>query len=103
MKWTGTQGGADDAVVYVSQDVSLYTDHYFVCNAGEVDIEVTIDGQNYIRHPVETRVNNGTASTVTANDVAVASGEIGRIQGRFAKFRVLQKGGTASNAYGASY
>lgn len=103
MKWSGTAGTNDNDEVFKSQDVSGYTDHYFVCSAGEVDIEVSIDGTSYIRHPVETRVNNGTASTVTANDVAVASGEIGRIQGRFRNFRVLQKGGSASNAYGASY
>lgn len=98
LEFTGAAGGADNAVIYTSGDVSMYNTHYVQATAGTVDVDVTLDGTNWIA-AVAGRSLVATASTTHVVDAA--SGVCLEIKGKFKKIRVLQKGATASNARGA--
>ena len=92
---TGTAGNADNAVIYTSGDVTDYDVHYIECTAGTVSWDVSLDGTNWIADCAGSSLK-ATASATWV--VTVAATNAVRVPGVFAKIRVLQSGGTASNA-----
>lgn len=98
LSWTGTQGEADNAVVYLSGDVSDYDTCIIECMAGTVDVDVSLDGTNWIT-TVAARSLKATAQTTFVT--SIASGGAIEIAGHYKLIRVLQAGATPSNARGA--
>ena len=98
LNWTGVAGGADNAVVYLSPDVSAYNVHYVEATAGTVDVDVSLDGTNFIAAVAGVSLITTTPATRV---IEAASGVCLEIQGKFKAIRVNQKGATASNARGA--
>lgn len=91
----GSAGTNDDDVVYTANDVSMYNTHYVECTAGTIDVDVSIDGTNWIAAVVGRNiVTTGVFTQVNE----AASGVCLEIKGKFRKLRVNQKGATASNA-----
>lgn len=98
LEFTGQAGTNDNDVVYTSPDVSAYNRHYIECTAGTIDVDVSLDGTNWI--PAVAGVSLVTTTPAT-RVVEAASGVCLEISGKFKKLRVLQKGAVASNARGA--
>lgn len=98
LEFLGTAGVLDNDVVYTSPDVSGYNVHYIEAIAGTIDIDVTLDGTNWI--PAVAAVSLVTTTPAT-RVVEAASGVCLELRGKFKKIRVLQKGAVASNARGA--
>ena len=92
---TGAVGTNDNDVVYTSSNVSHYNTHYVEATAGTVDVDVSIDGTNWIAAVVGRNVVT-TGVFTQVNDAA--SGVCLEIKGVYRKIRVNQKGATASNA-----
>jgi len=97
-EFTGSAGTNDNDVVYTSGDISMYNTHYIEATAGTIDVDVSLDGTNWIA-AVAGRSLVATASTTHV--VEAASGVALEIKGKFKKLRINQKGATASNARGA--
>jgi len=92
---TGSAGTNDNDVVYTANDVSMYNTHYIECTAGTIDVDVSIDGTNWIAAVVGRNiVTTGVFTQVNE----AASGVCLEIKGKYRKLRVNQKGATASNA-----
>ncbi len=98
LDWVGAAGAADNAVVYTSPDVSAYNVHYIECTAGTVDIDVSLDGTNWIAAVAGVSLVTTTPATRV---VEAANGVCLEVRGKFKAIRVNQKGVTASNARGA--
>ncbi len=96
--WIGTVGAADNAEIYNPTDVSMFNVHYIECTAGVIDIDVSIDGVNYIP---AIAVRNLVSTTPTVLVVEAAVGVAVELRGKFERIRVLQKGAVASNARGS--
>jgi hypothetical protein len=92
---TGTQGTNDNDVVYTSGDISGFRKHYIEATAGTIDVDVSIDGTNWITAVAGVSLVTTTPATRV---VEAASGVCIVIEGVFEKLRVNQKGATASNA-----
>ena len=92
---SGSAGTNDNDVVYTANDVSMYNTHYVECTAGTVDVDVSIDGTNWIAAVVGRNI--ATTGVFTQVNEA-ASGVCLEIIGKYRKLRVNQKGATASNA-----
>lgn len=92
---TGTAGTNDNDVVYTSNDITTYNTHYVECTAGTIDVDVSLDGTNYIAAVAGVSLVTTTPAT---RAIDAASGVCLRIEGKFKKLRVNQKGATASNA-----
>lgn len=98
LEWAGIAGAADNAVIYTSPDVSAYNVHYVEATAGTIDVDVSLDGTNWIAAIAGVSLITTTPATRV---VEAASGVCLEIRGKFKKIRVNQKGATASNARGA--
>jgi hypothetical protein len=98
LQFVGAAGAADNAVIYLSPDVSAYNVHYVEATAGTVDVDVSIDGTNFIAAAAGVSLITTTPATRV---VEAASGVCLEIRGKFKAIRVNQKGATASNARGA--
>jgi hypothetical protein len=98
LQWIGAAGGADNAVIYTSPDVSAYNVHYIEATAGTIDVDVSLDGTNWIAAVAGVSLITTTPATRV---VEAASGVCLEIRGKFKAIRVNQKGATASNARGA--
>ena len=98
LEWSGQAGTSDNDVVYTSPDVSGYNVHYVQATAGTIDIDVTLDGTNWIAAVAAVSLVTTTPATRV---VEAASGVCLELRGKFRRIRVLQKGATASNARGA--
>lgn len=92
---SGKAGTNDNDVVYISGEIGDFTRHYIEATAGTVDVDVTLDGTNWIQGVAGRDVTGTTATTLA---VTAASGTMLEIIGRFRGLRVLQNGATASNA-----
>jgi hypothetical protein len=92
---TGVAGADDNDVIYTSGDISDYDVHYIERTAGTVDVDVSFDGTNWVP-AVAMRDLAATASGTFV--VSLGANKAGELRGRFAKLRVNQAGGTASNA-----
>lgn len=98
LAWAGTVGDANDAVIYLSRDVSDYDAHIIEATAGTVDIDVSIDGTNWIAGVAARSLK---ATDQTAFVVSIASGGAIEVIGHYKLIRVNQVGATPSNARGA--
>lgn len=98
LAWTGTAGTNDNDVVYLSGDVSDYDACIIECTAGTVDVDVSLDGTNWIVG-VAARSLKATAQTTFVT--SIASGDAIEVAGHYKLIRVLQAGVTPSNARGA--
>lgn len=98
LSWTGVVGNGDDAVVYLSDDVSDYDTCIIECTAGTVDVDVSLDGTNWLA-TVAARSLKATAQTTFVT--SIASGGAIEVAGHYKLIRVLQAGATPSNARGA--
>lgn len=98
LEFIGVAGVSDNDVVYTSPDVSAYNVHYIEATAGTIDVDVSLDGTNWI--PAVAAVSLVTTTPAT-RVVEAASGVCLELRGKFKKIRVNQKGATASNARGA--
>ena len=92
---TGAAGTNDNDVVYTSGDITTYNVHYVEATAGTVDVDVSIDGTNWIAAVAGVSLVTTTPAT---RAIDAASGVCLRIEGKFKKLRVNQKGAVASNA-----
>lgn len=91
----GSAGTNDNDVVYTSGTIDTYNTHYVEATAGTVDVDVSIDGTNWIAAVVGRNVATTGVFTQVAD---AASGVCLEIKGVYKKLRVNQKGATASNA-----
>ena len=98
LEFVGIAGVSDNDVIYTSPDVSGYNVHYVQATAGTIDIDVTLDGTNWIAAVAAVSLITTTPATRV---VEAASGVCLELKGKFKRIRVLQKGATASNARGA--
>jgi hypothetical protein len=98
LEFTGVAGVSDNDVIYTSPDVSGYNVHYIECTAGTIDVDVSLNGTNWIAAVAGVSLVTTTPGTRV---IDAASGVCLEIQGKFKRIRVLQKGATASNARGA--
>lgn len=74
-------GSADDEVLYISQKVEVFNEHYIETLAGAVTVQVSLDGENW------------------TDDMTLTSmGGLEKLEGAFKKIRVLQDGATNSQA-----
>lgn len=92
---TGTAGTNDNDVVYTSIDISEYSRHYVESTAGTIDVDVSLDGTNWIAAVVG---RNIVTTGVFTQVGEAASGICLEINGVYKKLRVNQKGASASNA-----
>ena len=98
---TGAIGTNDNDVVYDTNDytdeldLGNYNTHYIECIAGTIDVDVSIDGINWIAAIAGISLVTTTPATRV---VEAASGVCIVITGSFERLRVNQKGATASNA-----
>jgi hypothetical protein len=97
VSFTGSIGTNDNDVVYTSGDISGFTKHYIEATAGTIDVDVSVDGTNYIAAVAGVSL---TTTTPATRVVEAASGVCIVIEGVFKKMRINQKGATASNARG---
>jgi hypothetical protein len=98
LEFTGVAGVSDNDVIYTSPDVSGYNVHYIECTAGTIDVDVSLNGTNWIAAVAGVSLVTTTPGTRV---IDAASGVCLEIRGKFKAIRVLQKGATASNARGA--
>lgn len=98
LQFTGAAGAADNAVIYLSPDVSAYNVHYIEATAGTIDVDVSLDGTNWIAAVAAVSL---VTTTPTTRVVEAAAGVCLELRGKFKAIRVLQKGAVASNARGA--
>ena len=98
LEFTGVAGVNDNDVVYTSPDVSAYSYHLIECTAGTIDVDVSVNGTNWIAAVAGVSLVTTTPGTRV---IEAASGVCLEIRGKFKRIRVLQKGATASNARGA--
>ena len=96
---TGTQGTNDNDVVYLaSTNVRRLTDynvHYIESTLATVDVDVSIDGTNWIPAVA------GRSLVATASGTHILEAAVNvclEIKGVFADLRVNQKGASAANA-----
>jgi len=101
LPWTGTNGAADNAVIYTSPDVSMYNYHTIkVSGTNSADVQVTLDGTNWTTAvAVELADNVTTGGGVKV--LSIPTGKVGVLRGKFRGIRVLQDGTTNANATGA--
>ena len=101
LPWTGTNGAADNAVIYTSPNVSRYNYHTIkVSGTNSADVQVTLDGTNWTTAvAVELADNVTTGGGVKV--LSIPTGKVGVLRGKFRGIRVLQDGTTNANATGA--
>jgi len=75
-------GSADDEVIYTSQKVEQFNEHYIETLAGSVTVQASLDGQNWTNDLGLTSMGTG----------------INKIAGVFKQLRVLQDGATNAQA-----
>jgi len=96
---TGTQGTNDNDVIYLaSTNVRKLTDyniHYIESTLATVDVDVSIDGTNWI----PAVAGRSLVATASATHVVEAAVNVClEIKGTFVDLRVNQKGASAANA-----
>ena len=88
----GAASTSDDAVLYTSPEVYDFNYHAIHSNdTQDVDVDVTLDGTNWIS---SVPLVDTAGAALATNEIP--AGSVGIIRGKFAKIRVLNKGGTTS-------
>jgi len=95
---TGVIGGADNAVIYDSFDVSMFNFHIVECIAGTVDLLPAFDGVNFTGAQPRLLLMDSDPVAAGAWSLTVASGKIAAFPFKIKRFQILQNGGVASNA-----
>lgn len=94
----GSSSGAtttDNTVIYTSGDISAYNIHNFVNTSATdpMDVYVSDDGTNYLLTPSAVRLHDATATGTFV--LTIPAGDMGTLEGKFTRIRVLKDGATA--------
>lgn len=95
--WVGIATDADNAIIFTSPTVARF--NYFSFGASGVEdirIEITLNGDDWIPASV-LLVDDNTTNT---RNKAIPADDIGVLDIRILRFRVLQDGASTANAYG---
>jgi len=90
---TGTN---DNDVVYTSQDISQYVEHFFRADAGSVSIQAYVNGA----WTSDLAFENVESVAPTTFVLTTTGTGLYRVIGRYTKLRILQNGATPASAKG---
>lgn len=96
-EWSGGAGSATNDVIYTSGDVKQYNTLKIHNNSSAiVDVEVSLDGTNFVADQAAMRNIGDTA--MDTYKVVCSAGSCCVLSGKWAKVRVLQSGAGTINA-----
>ena len=81
----------ENILLFTHSDARYHSKHTIHARAGVVDVEVTIDGTNWVG-PVPLKNTAGVALASNEVNVAAAATAVGILEGCFAGVRVVKKG-----------
>lgn len=89
---TGESSSSDTELVFTTSDVSQYRSFVLMSTAGAMDVEVTLDGTNWITAPLSL-IDYG--ATTTDPVIVTVAGRLYGFPGQFKQVRCRQNGVTA--------
>lgn len=93
-RYSGT-GVNDNDVLFTTNDLTRFDSCMLMSISGAVDVQASLDGTNFTTASLSLQDFGGTS---TAYVLVTVAGRMYGLVGKFAKLRILQSGGTASNA-----
>ena len=94
LKFRGS-ASSDNEILFTSSDVSQYDAFSLMSSLGSVDVEVTLDGDNWTSAPISLQ---DFGAIVLDPVLSTVAGRLYAFRGRFKAIRVRQDGATATEA-----
>lgn len=93
--FTGT-GTNDNDLLFTTSNIEQHDTFQLMSTAGAVDVEVTLDGENWSTAPLALEDQGATASATYV--LVTVAARMYRFRGKYRQVRVRQNGGTATAA-----
>lgn len=101
LDFAGQEAGVKNGdVLYTSPaDITDFSGAVIECVAGTAEVQVSIDGTNWVAATAAVLLHDATA--VTTFIATIAAGKVGQLKGRYRRIRVRQNGASATTIRGA--